>query len=315
MKKKKKNILQKRVEEIFLDKFIFNYFRLFKKIFKKEVIDFEFSKYFHNFVLKYLKKSDCKIIKKSNLDVFIIFDGLKFIVRDYSIYYDLIRFGSFESTTTNLIKLILKEGDQMLDLGANIGYYTLIASKLIGDKGKIFAFEPDPITFKYLMKNIKINEVKNVKLINKCVTDKNGKITLYHHPKYHTCHSIIQSPLKEAITVNSITLNKQFENTKEKIKFIKMDIEGAEIEALKGMNKVLSENKVKYLLTELNLRLLKGLGRNIREFISLLENNFKKYYLILDEKTSKIIFFRNKNDLLKFLETYYQDNLNLLCIQ
>lgn len=310
-----KDVFRQKLDKIFLDKLIFHYFLFFKRFFNREIIDFELGRQFHNFILKFIKNTNCKIINKSNSDILVQFDGLYFIVRDFTIYYDLIRYGKFEKTTTHIFHKILKKGMSILDLGANIGYFTLIASKIIGENGKIYSFEPDPITFKYLRTNIKINHISNVELVNKCVSNKNGTITLFHHPKFHTCHSIIASPLKEAIKVESITLNKKFENRKEEIIFIKMDIEGAEMEALKGMDKILTDNHVQYLLTELNLRLIKGTGKDLDEFISFINKFFSKYFLILDEKVVDTIFFKNKAELLEFLNNFYQDNLNLLCIK
>jgi len=70
--------------------------------------------------------------------------------------------GSYEEETTKLFTEILKEGMTVLDIGANIGYFSLIASRLVGDKGKVFAFEPYHETFSLLQKNIEANGFNNV---------------------------------------------------------------------------------------------------------------------------------------------------------
>ena len=303
------------IDKILLNKVIFNYFRYFKKIFKREIFEFELTKNFHNFILRYIKKVETTIIKKKNLNVLMEFNNLKFIARDYRIYYDLMRFGKFEPTSTYIFESLLKEGMTVLDIGANIGYFSLIASKLVGNSGKVYSFEPDPITFKYLKKNITMNQISNVKLVNKCVSDEAGQLLLYHHPKYHTCHSIFGSPSKEAIKVESITLNNMFKKNNSLINFIKLDVEGAEMNVLRGMDEIFKKNNVYYLLIEINLRLIKEFEKEVKNLIFLLDRFFNKYFLIIDEKDSNMIFFNNKNSLIKFLESISQNNLNLLCIK
>jgi len=74
--------------------------------------------------------------------------------------------GIWEPLETNLIKNKIKEGDIVLNIGANIGYYTLLIARLVGSNGKVFAFEPDLNNFKILKKNIEINNYKNNKKSN-----------------------------------------------------------------------------------------------------------------------------------------------------
>src|ERR1051325_5275956 len=68
-----------------------------------------------------------------------------------------------------LLKKIIKKGDYVLDIGANIGFYSEIMSELVGDTGKVFCFEPDNLNYKYLAKNIKGK--KNIELIKKAVAE------------------------------------------------------------------------------------------------------------------------------------------------
>ncbi len=67
-----------------------------------------------------------------------------------------------EETTTNLFKKTIKKGDTIVDLGANIGYFTLLAAKLTGREGKVYSFEPEPKNYNYLLKNIKLNTAATI---------------------------------------------------------------------------------------------------------------------------------------------------------
>ena len=84
--------------------------------------------------------------------------------------------GDFEK---EVIEKQIKKGDVILDIGANIGFYTLIMAKLVGEKGKVYAFEADPTNFEILKKNVEVNGYKNIVLVNKVVSNKNEKIKFY----------------------------------------------------------------------------------------------------------------------------------------
>lgn len=301
-------------DKIFLNKVIFNYFLYSKKIFKREFFDFEIGKQFHNFILKYIKKKNITIIKKVNSNVLIKINDSKFIIRNYQIYYDLIRYGAHEPTSTYIFNKLLKKGMVVLDIGANIGYFTLIASKLVGDKGKIYAFEPAPNNLKYLRKNIQINKVKNVEIVNKCVSNEDKIILLYLNKEDHSSHSIINIKQQKSIDVSAITLNKMFKKDSFVINFIKMDIEGAEMNALIGMNEIIEKNKVTYILTEVNLRIMKKLGKKIKDFISQLDRFSFKYYII-NEMDISWTFFDSKVKLIGYLNSIQNNYVNLLCVR
>ena len=85
----------------------------------------------------------------------------------------------YEPLETEFVKKEVKKGNVVLDIGANIGYYTLIFAKLVGENGKVFAFEPDPTNFALLKKNVEMNGYKNVVLVQRAVSNKTGKLKLY----------------------------------------------------------------------------------------------------------------------------------------
>ena len=87
--------------------------------------------------------------------------------------------GSYESRTTEMFRKVVKKGDVVVDIGANMGYFTLLASRLVGREGKIYAFEPEPVNYGLLVKNIGINGYKNIVPVQKAVSDRTGTTRLF----------------------------------------------------------------------------------------------------------------------------------------
>ncbi len=103
--------------------------------------------------------------------------------------YDI---GGYENAETQLFERHIKDGDVVLDLGANIGYFTLIAAKCVGANGKVYAFEPDPTNFSFLKKSVEINNYKNVICEQKAVSNENGKVKLFLHKFITGAHTIVE---------------------------------------------------------------------------------------------------------------------------
>ena len=87
--------------------------------------------------------------------------------------------GFYEPEETELLRKIVRKGAVVVDVGANIGWYTLLSAHLAGENGKIIAFEPEPSSFSLLSKSVKRNGFKNVFLFNNCVSNMKGIRTLW----------------------------------------------------------------------------------------------------------------------------------------
>lgn len=220
----------------------------------------------------------------------------------------------YEAFQTELIKKQIKYDDVVLDLGANIGYYTLIFAKLAGQNGKIFAFEPDPGNFSLLQKNLQINHYHNVTVINKAVSDKNEKIRLYLSENNQGDHRIYDSfDDHQSVEIETIRLDDYFENYPGKINFIKMDIQGAEGGAVKGMIQLLQKNRNLKIVTEFWPGGLKRFGVEPGEFLNLLTNQgFRIYHIDKLEKTIKPI---NLSQLLTVYTPEKDNDTNLMFIR
>jgi FkbM family methyltransferase len=148
----------------------------------------------------------------------------------------------------------IQKNMNVIDIGANIGYYTVHLSNLVGSNGTVFAFEPDPLNFSILEKNVKLNDCKNVVLINKAVSNSCGATTLFQNSENSGGHSLINSEnIQKTITVDTITLDDYFKNITISIDLVKIDVEGAEDFVINGGLNFFQIFKPKYVITEFEL--------------------------------------------------------------
>ena len=154
-----------------------------------------------------------------------------------------------------------KQGDIVVDIGAHIGLYTIISSKRVGTNGKVVAIEAHPGNFEMLNRNIKLNQLTNVIPLNYAVYSKETKIKLYlpsgesGFTKYNTIMPNWASTEDKFVEVNANTLDYLLQLNQireEEVNWIKIDVEGAEFEVLKGAQNVLSKSKDIALLMELH---------------------------------------------------------------
>jgi len=191
-----------------------------------------------------------------------------------------------EPFETEVVQKIIKKGNVVLDIGANIGYYTLLFAKLVGTEGRIFAFEPDPDNFALLKKNVEINGYRNIILVQKAVSNKNGNIKLYLSHDNKGDHRIYDSnDGRKCIEIGAVRLDDYFKEFNGRIDFIKMDIQGAEGGAVQGMLNLLNKNGDAKIITEFWPIGLKRFGVEPNAYLNLLqENGFELYHLNETEK-------------------------------
>jgi FkbM family methyltransferase len=219
--------------------------------------------------------------------------------RDKAIVPQLVRDGIWEEYETKLFHQIIKPGNVVVDCGANIGYFTLIAAKLAGDKGKVYSFEPEPGNFELLKKNIKVNSFSNVTPVQKALSDKKGELTLFLNNLNLGAHSIIDSddPKRKggSVDVKTITLDGFFEYDikSSRVDFIKMDAEGAEGLVISGAQRILRENDLKILM-EFWPSGLRKLGTDPLKMLNDLEG-FGYKIKLLDDENCKMKEMENKD--------------------
>lgn len=157
-----------------------------------------------------------------------------------------------------VLRRLLKPGMVFADVGANIGYFSLIAARAVGGGGKVFAFEPDEENFSLLQRNIRDNGYKNVVAIKKAVSDKTGRARLYFEQENLCAHSLVPKTGQNFQEVETVSLDDFFRG--QKVDVIKIDVEGTEPAVLVGMQKLIEANPELVLLTEFYPAALRRFG-------------------------------------------------------
>lgn len=191
--------------------------------------------------------------------------------------------GVMEKYDTELFKKMVKEGMIVVDIGANVGYFTLIAAKLVGKSGIVYAFEPEPTNYELLCKNIEVNGYTNVIPIQKAVSNRNGKAKIwcdkinFASPSFSRDNVLVF--LKDNILeknsfveVETITLDEFLKNTvrNAKVDIIKIDVEGAEGLIIDGAKQALEGNNLKIIMEFWPLA-LRNLGTDPLELLHKLQ--------------------------------------------
>lgn len=197
----------------------------------------------------------------------------------------------------------IKKGDTVIDLGANIGFWTLYFAQKVGEDGKVFAFEPEPTNLELLQKNVKENDFKNIVIEQKAVSHSNDKLKLFL--SYETTDHRIYDPgdNRNFIEIESIRLDDYFKSDEE-IDFIKSNIQGADFSAIKGMPNLIQRSKKLKIMIEFYPELLRKFNADPGEFLTTLQDFGFKLYDI-DGIKNEVILMTKDDLLLKY------DNGNL----
>lgn len=189
-------------------------------------------------------------------------------------------FQEYEQETAQEFLTVLQEGDVVVDVGAHVGFYTLLGASRIGERGHVYAFEPAPGNFEILNRNISINNLKNITTIKKAVTDKSSVAQLYLYDSVgNSLFTSSTVPDSKTIRVETTSLDcffQQNEAAVPRIRVIKIDVEGAEIAVLEGMRAIIEKAQSLSVICEVNLGALRRAGKETKELLALLQElNFR----------------------------------------
>ena len=223
----------------------------------------------------------------------------------------------YEPGTTRLFEGMVKPGMVVIDIGAHVGYYTLIAAKLSGPTGRVYAFEPDKDNHTLLLKNIGLNGYENVVAARVAMSDRVGNSTLYltaldsgRHSMYH--HGL---PERGEATVETMTVDSFLESEGwPSVDLIKIDVEGAEPAVLNGMTRLLEKSGKFKLIIELNPSLLRNAGADPIDFLGRLASPGWRISLV-DEVKGLLPIAPDDGPSLVDSLLAAENSVNLLCEQ
>ena len=178
----------------------------------------------------------------------------------------------------SLMKKYIQPGDTVLDIGANIGFYAEILSNIVGEKGNVHCFEPDTTNFKHLKS--RSGNLPNVTINNKAVSDKTETIKIYTSKKLNVDHRTYKpDEYDQEIDIHAVAVDEYLSTSTIEVNFIKMDIQGFEMSAVKGMIKTLQSPHLK-MLSEFWPYGMRKAGTNVLDYFHLLKQYNFHIYLI-----------------------------------
>jgi FkbM family methyltransferase len=160
--------------------------------------------------------------------------------------------GSYEPYETGLLLALVEPGAVVLDIGANIGFHTVQFARAVGPAGHVYAFEPDPDNLHVLRHNIRRNQLTNVTVLPKAVAAAGGALRLYRSAENRGDHRVYDSgDAREVIEVPSVAIDDELAHVTGQVSLVKMDIQGAEPLALRGMRRFIDRHPEAWIATEL----------------------------------------------------------------
>lgn len=185
----------------------------------------------------------------------------------------------YEHAELTYLSQHLKADDVFVDIGANIGVYSLIASKLLAAKGKVISFEASAKNYDRLQEHLSLNKAENIKAHHLAIAEKEKEITLYYDAQEANIGMISAYANSNEIgeKIKAVALDDFLPN--QKVDFIKLDIEGGEYDALKGMQKLLQKQNPT-LLIEIEEDIIAKTEYTVEDLINFLkELGYQKYFI------------------------------------
>lgn len=222
------------------------------------------------------------VLKEYGNNLFNLYKGN--FLEDY-----LIKDKDFEPYLRILFKHIVKKGDTVLDVGANVGIHSLYLSNLVGENGRVYAFEPVSYNLKRLNTNKFLNGAKNLHIVDAAITEKSGKVEIFQFKEndydlgnnslvLNEHLSQVESHRLEKKSVPGVTLDDFCDKHTLEVDFIKMDIEGYEYFALKGASKLLKT--LPTMVLEYNSTRIDFVGISNSHFKDLLGETYDCYEIL-----------------------------------
>jgi FkbM family methyltransferase len=215
---------------------------------------------------------------------------------------EILNFGLYEAGEAHLLKSLIGPGDTVLDVGANVGFYTIGLAKTV-PMVRIVAFEPLPQTFEYLSKNLELNGITNAEINNFGLSDEDDEKVFFFSPQYSVNASaacLADRADNEKIVCRVRRLDDFVASRDIIVDFIKCDVEGAELSVFRGGVETLRRDKP-IIMTEMLRKWSACFGYHPNDIIELLaglgyqcfvsDSERLRRFLAMDESTVETNFF------------------------
>lgn len=210
----------------------------------------------------------------------------------------------YEPEITLVLMRILYPGDRFVDVGANVGFFTVIAARLVGEGGRVYAFEPEIANFNRLKENIALNDLTNVMLFQAAVGDCDGETELYINsdndgghalwdPGAHSFNRLSRETVIKQSTqlVKLDTVLMADPETAAPVKALKIDAEGYEQHVLQGSIETISRQRIPFVFAEINRLALRQSGAGERSLILLMRHlGYSAFLAEVDEREMSVTF-------------------------
>lgn len=214
----------------------------------------------------------------------------------------MLALGAFEPYQMALFRQIIKPGMTVVDIGANIGLYSVIAGKLVGKDGKVFSFEPEKNNYEFLNRNIEANNLNNVFPNKTAVSSEKSTKNLFLFSENTGSYSLVDNrKTNVSVPVQTDTLDNLLKQlSTNKVDVIKMDIEGAEYKAFEGMIQTINNSANLKMMIEFFPNAIRRFNQDPLQFLNTIKSlGFKISEINEDKKTTIEI-----NDLDKFIQNF-----------
>lgn len=185
-------------------------------------------------------------------------------------------YAGFEEDEIKFLKRFLKSGDTFIDIGSNIGLFSMHAAYIVGTGGKVIAFEPTPQTFERLNENVQLNQFGNIITNNIGLSDSEGNLKLNLSSNGHDAWNTFANPSEgthdNQVEVPVITLDNYITDHNvdtSKVALIKIDVEGWEVRVIEGAANFLKQNNAPVLMVEFTESNAFAAGSNCYELYDL----------------------------------------------
>lgn len=273
---------------------------LFKAPYNKKFPVFALVRFVYWKLIRVFKLKDVKYTIWDTRKILLNYNSFQCMWIMYNYYVDWEEF--------NLMRRYIQPGDEVFDIGANMGIYTIWMSGFIS-KGTIHSFEPDPGNFERLQKNIAVNNLQTRVIANKkAAGDVDGELAFTKGLDGE--NHIVDHDFKNSVTILSQKIDSYvLQHHIRAISYMKIDVEGFEYAVLKGADMVLANKKIDIIQLEIN-KTISNSGRNVDDVLELL-NHYQYLLCSYDVSANRLIATVFSNERENYFAVHNLEKINL----